>query len=69
MNNLIERLKHHGDERKRIRREMFKHLRANKELLKNDVRLLRKMSLNYLGDFADNTLITYMKKIERKREI
>ena len=68
MNNLIEKLKHHGKERKRVRRQMIKHLRQNKNLLKKDRKLQRKIQLNYIGDFSDDTLITYMRKIEKRRE-
>ena len=66
MNNLVERLETVHDERKRLRRIMLRRIRDNKDLLKRDEFIQRKMRLNYLGDLTDNNIVSYMKKIDRK---
>ena len=67
MNDLVERLETVHSERKRLRRIMFRHIRDNKELLKRDGFIQRKMRLNYLGDLTDNKVISYMRKIDHLR--
>lgn len=67
MNNLlIERLQYHKTERTRIRKKLFKQMRANKQYVK-DGWLLRKMELNYLGDLTDDKLMMYMRRIEKAK--
>jgi len=65
-NQLIEHLEYHRTERTRIRKTLFRQMRAHKYLIK-DGWLLRKMELNYLGDLSDNKLIMYMKRIEKAK--
>jgi galactokinase len=67
MNGLVERLEAVHNERKRLRRIMFRRMRDNKDLLKRDGYIQRKMRLNYLGDLTDNKVISYMKKIDHLR--
>jgi hypothetical protein len=67
MNNLlIERLQYYKSERTKIRKKLFREMRANKHLIK-DGWLLRKMELNYLGDLDDDRLIMYMRRIEKAK--
>ena len=67
MNNLVERLETVHDERKRLRRIMLRRIRDNKDLLKRDEFIQRKMRLNYLGDLTDNNIVSYMRKIDHLR--
>ena len=67
MNDLVERLETVHDERKRLRRIMLRRIRDNKDLLKRDEFIQRKMRLNYLGDLTDNNIVSYMKKIDHLR--
>lgn len=67
MNILSERLEAVHAERKRLRRIMFRHMRENKDILKRDGYIQRKMRLNYLGDLTDNQVVSYMKKIDHLR--
>ena len=67
MNDLVERLETVHNERKRLRRIMFRRMRDNKELLKRDAYIQRKMRLNYLGDLTDNKVMSYMRKIDHLR--
>ena len=64
MNILAERLEAVHAERKRLRRIMFRRMRENKDILKRDGFIQRKMRLNYLGDLTDNKIISYMRKID-----
>jgi len=68
MNDLVERLETVHNERKRLRRIMFRRMRDNKELLKRDAYIQRKMRLNYLGDLTDNQIMKYMRKIDHLKE-
>jgi len=63
MNNLAERMIAARTERLRVRREIFKLLRANKHLLKHDYFITRKMNYNYMGDLSDLNLIHYAKYV------
>ncbi len=65
-NQLIEQLIHHKTERTKIRKKLFRQMRAHKRLIKDEW-LLRKMRLNYLGDLTDNKLIMCMKRIEKAK--
>jgi len=67
MNILVERLEAVHAERKRLRRIMFKRMRDNKDILKRDGFIQRKMRLNYLGDLTDNQVVSYMRKIDHLR--
>ena len=62
MNDLIERMTTVRKERLRVRRGIFKFLRANEHLIK-DYRLIRKMRCNYMGDLSDLALIGYTRKV------
>ena len=65
MSNLLaERLTEIRTKRIRIRREAFKLLRTNRDLLKKDYWLMRKMDHNYLSDISDLALIGHLKKLE-----
>ena len=67
MNILVERLEAVHAERKRLRRIMFRRMRDNKDILKRDGYIQRKMRLNYLGDLTDNQVVSYMRKIDHLR--
>ena len=66
INQLIEQLEHHKTQRTKIRKKLFRQMRANKQYIK-DGWLLRKISLNYLGDLNDDRLIMYMNRIEKAK--
>lgn len=63
-NQLAERLTEIRLQRIRIRREAFKLLRKNRDLLKKDYWLMRKMDNNYLSDISDLALIGHLQKLE-----
>ncbi len=65
-NQLIERLIHHKTERTKIRKKLFRQMRAYKHLV-HDAWLLRKMRLNYLADLTDDKLIMHMRRIEKAK--
>lgn len=66
IHDLIEKLEHFGNERRRVRRKLCSIIREHQEVFVSNRWLARKIHGRYLGDLSDSELVFYAKELDAK---